>query len=48
LTNLVRQGEDLVMVSEIAGHVKLETTRRYSLPSVADRQAAMERMETEF
>jgi site-specific recombinase XerD len=48
LTNLVRQGEDLVMVSEIAGHMKLETTRRYSLPSVADRQAAMERMETEF
>ena len=48
LTNLVRQGEDLVTVSEIAGHVKLETTRRYSLPSVADRQAAMERMETEF
>ena len=48
LTNLVRQGEDLVMVSEIAGHVKLETTRRYSLPSVADRESAMERLETEF
>jgi site-specific recombinase XerD len=48
LTNLVRQGEDLVMVSEIAGHAKLETTRRYTLPSTADRQAAMERMEIEF
>ena len=48
LTNLVRQGEDLVMVSEIAGHAKIETTRRYSLPSVADRQAAMERMEIDF
>jgi site-specific recombinase XerD len=48
LTNLVRQGEDLVMVSEIARHAKLETTRRYTLPSTADRQAAMERMEIEF
>ena len=48
LTNLVRQGEDLVMVAEIAGHAKIETTRRYSLPSTADRQAAMERMEIEF
>jgi hypothetical protein len=36
------------MVSEIAGHAKLETTRRYTLPSTADRQAAMERMEIEF
>jgi len=41
LTNLVRQGE-------IAGHVRIETTRRYSLPSKADRQAAMERMEVDF
>jgi integrase/recombinase XerC len=48
LTNLVRQGEDLVMVAEIAGHVRIETTRRYSLPSNADRQAAMERMDVEF
>ena len=48
LTNLVRQGEDLVMVAEIAGHVRIETTRRYSLPSKADRQAAMERMDVEF
>lgn len=48
LTNLVRQGEDLVMVAEIAGHVKIETTRRYSLPSTADREAAMERMEIDF
>jgi site-specific recombinase XerD len=48
LTNLVRQNEDLVMVAEIAGHQKIETTRRYSLPSSADRQAAMERMEIDF
>lgn len=42
LTNLVRNGNDLVMVAEIAGHKRLETTRRYSLPSEADREAAME------
>ncbi len=48
LTNLVRQGEDLVMVAEIAGHVRIETTRRYSLPSKADRQAAMERLEVDY
>ncbi len=48
LTNLVRQGEDLVMVAEIAGHAKIETTRRYSLPSTADRQAAVERLEAGF
>jgi hypothetical protein len=35
-------------VAEIAGHAKLETTRRYTLPSSADRQAAIERSETEF
>ena len=42
LTNLVRNGNDLVMVAQIAGHKRLETTRRYSLPSEADREAAME------
>lgn len=39
MTNLVRAGNDLVLVAEIAGHKRLETTRRYSLPSEADRQA---------
>ena len=33
LTNLVRRGHDLVLVAEIAGHKRLETTRRYSLPT---------------
>lgn len=45
LTNLVRQGTDLVLVAEIAGHKRLETTRRYSLPSASDREAAMERLQ---
>ena len=35
---LVRAGNDLVLVAELAGHRRLETTRRYSLPSQADRQ----------
>lgn len=47
LTNLVRHGNDLVMVAEIAGHKRLETTRRYSLPSEADREAAMEGIKVE-
>ncbi len=47
VTNLVRAGNDLVLVAELAGHRRLETTRRYSLPSAADRQAAMEALELE-
>jgi integrase/recombinase XerC len=42
LTNLVRSGADIVLVAEIAGHRRLDTTRRYSLPSEADRDAALE------
>jgi integrase/recombinase XerD len=39
LTGLVRRGNDLVMVAELAGHQKLETTRRYTLPSAAGHAA---------
>jgi integrase/recombinase XerC len=42
LTNLVRSGADVVLVAEIAGHRRLDTTRRYSLPSQADKDAALE------
>jgi len=42
LTRLVRAGNDIVLVAELAGHSRLETTRRYSLPSDADRQTAMD------
>jgi site-specific recombinase XerD len=48
MTNLVRAGNDLVLVAEIAGHKRLETTRRYSLPSQADREAAMEGIRVEY
>lgn len=42
VTNLVRAGTDVVLVAELAGHRRLDTTRRYSLPSEADRDAAVE------
>ncbi len=42
VTNLIRSGADVVMVAEIAGHRRLDTTRRYSLPSEADKDAALE------
>jgi site-specific recombinase XerD len=48
LTNLVRSGNDIVLVAEIAGHKRLETTRRYTLPSQADREQAMERLRVEY
>jgi site-specific recombinase XerD len=48
LTNLVRRGNDLVLVAEIAGHKRLETTRRYSLPSLQDRETAMETLHFEY
>jgi site-specific recombinase XerD len=44
LTSLVRSGNDLVLVAEIAGHRRLETTARYNLPSVEDREQAIERL----
>ena len=48
LTNLVRRGHDLVPVAEIAGHRRLETIRRYCLPSLEDREAAMEGLRVEY
>jgi site-specific recombinase XerD len=48
LTRMVRQGSDLVLVAELAGHLRLETTRRYSLPSDLDRLLAVERLQIDF
>jgi site-specific recombinase XerD len=47
LTNLVRRGNDLVLVAEIAGHKRLETPRRSSLPSVEDREHTMENVQVD-
>lgn len=48
LTNLVRQGNDMVLVAQIGGHKKLETTMRYSLPTRYDQETAMERISVEY
>jgi integrase/recombinase XerC len=48
VTGLVRAGNDLVLIAELAGHRRLETTRRYSLPSKADRQKAVSDLENDF
>jgi hypothetical protein len=48
VSGLVRAGNDVVLVAELAGHRRLETTRRYSLASKADRQKAVADLEIEF
>jgi site-specific recombinase XerD len=48
VTNLIRSGADVVLVAEIAGHRRLDTTRRYSLPSQADKDAAVEALLVEI
>ena len=48
ITNLVRNGTDLVLVAEIAGHRRLETTQRYSLPTEQDRIQAVEGIQVDY
>jgi site-specific recombinase XerD len=48
LTRMVRQGSNLVLVAELAGHRRLETTRRYSLPSDVDRLLAVENLQIDY
>lgn len=48
LTNLIRQGNDVVLVAQIGGHKKLETTMRYSLPTRYDQETAMEKIQVEY
>jgi integrase/recombinase XerC len=40
-TNLIRAGHDLVLVAELTGHARLETVRRYSLPTERDKERAV-------
>lgn len=42
-TNMIRDGEDIVVVAEILGH-SIETARRYGLPTEQDKQRAIERL----
>jgi len=48
LTALVRAGYDIVLVAELASHSRFQTTRRYSLPSDTDRQAAMDSLVVDY
>jgi integrase/recombinase XerC len=41
-TTLVRGGTDLVLVAELLGHTRLETTRRYTHPTAEDRRRALD------
>jgi integrase len=40
-TRLIRDGYDLVLVAELMGHARTETTRGYSPPTADDAQAAI-------
>lgn len=46
-TTLVRDGHDLVLVAELMGHARVETTRAYSLPTAEDRQRAINSLPTD-
>jgi len=46
-TNLVRGGHDLVLVAELMGHTRLETTRGYARPTTADRENAINTLPTD-
>ena len=46
-TNLTRSGVDVVTVAQLMGHKRLETTRRYTLPTQADMEAAVAQLPTD-
>ncbi|WP_342751857.1 tyrosine-type recombinase/integrase [Nonomuraea fuscirosea] len=46
-TQLIRDGKDPILVAELLGHGSLDTTRRYALPTEADKAAALEALITD-
>lgn len=46
-TRMIREGVDVVTVADLMGHSRLETTRRYSAPTNADRQAAVDTLDVD-
>jgi hypothetical protein len=38
---MVREKHDIVVVAELMGHQRLETTRSYTLPTTEDRERAI-------
>jgi site-specific recombinase XerD len=46
-TNLLRAGADIVLVAELMGHRRLDTTRLYTLPTEADLEHAIATLPTD-
>jgi len=46
-TNLLRGGADIVVVAQLMGHRRLDTTRLYTLPTHADLEAAVTKLPTD-
>jgi site-specific recombinase XerD len=46
-TNLLRSGVDIVVVAQVMGHRRLDTTRRYTLPTHADLERAVAKLPTD-
>ncbi|NMM24599.1 MAG: tyrosine-type recombinase/integrase [Phycicoccus sp.] len=46
-TTLIRGGTDLVVVADMLGHTRLDQTRRYALPTTADRERALNLLPTD-
>ncbi|GAA3661786.1 hypothetical protein GCM10022224_026660 [Nonomuraea antimicrobica] len=46
-TQLIRDGKNPILVAELLGHGSLDTTRRYALPTEADKAAALDALITD-